>query len=75
MSVWRYVLRRAAAALLLIVVVSSAALLLTIAVANRSAAEGQSASPTFREALRTDEVTDAVLASAATREWVQVAKR
>jgi len=40
-----------------------------------AAAEGKIASPTFREALRTDDVTDAVLESAATREWVQVAKR
>jgi predicted dehydrogenase len=34
--------------------------------------EGKSASPTFREALQTDYVTDAVLQSAATRSWVQV---
>jgi peptide/nickel transport system permease protein len=52
MTVWRYVLRRVAAALLLIAVVSSAALLLTIAVANRSAAEGQS--PEERARSRTE---------------------
>ena len=34
--------------------------------------EGQQASPTFREALSTDSVTDAVLASAANRSWVPV---
>jgi predicted dehydrogenase len=37
-----------------------------------AAAEGQSASPTFREALQTDYVTDAVLQSAANRSWVKV---
>jgi myo-inositol 2-dehydrogenase/D-chiro-inositol 1-dehydrogenase len=37
-----------------------------------AAAEGKSASPTFREALQTDYVTDAVLASAAGRKWVAV---
>jgi myo-inositol 2-dehydrogenase/D-chiro-inositol 1-dehydrogenase len=37
-----------------------------------AAAKGESASPTFREALLTDQVTDAVLASAANRNWVQV---
>ena len=34
--------------------------------------EGTSASPTFREALKTDYVTDAVLRSAADRSWVTV---
>lgn len=34
--------------------------------------EGKSASPTFREALQTDYVTDAVLKSAADRSWVKV---
>jgi predicted dehydrogenase len=34
--------------------------------------EGKSAPPTFREALRTDYVTDAVLKSAADRSWVKV---
>jgi predicted dehydrogenase len=34
--------------------------------------EGKNASPTFREALQTDYVTDAVLQSAAARSWVQV---
>lgn len=38
----------------------------------QAAAEGQSASPTFREALQTDYVTDAVLQSAANRRWVAV---
>jgi myo-inositol 2-dehydrogenase/D-chiro-inositol 1-dehydrogenase len=33
--------------------------------------EGKSASPTFRDALRTDYVTDAVLTSAKTRQWVK----
>jgi hypothetical protein len=33
---------------------------------------GTAASPTFREALRTDYVTDAVLKSAASRSWVKV---
>jgi predicted dehydrogenase len=37
-----------------------------------AAAEGKSASPTFREALQTDYVTDAVLQSAASRNWVKV---
>jgi len=37
-----------------------------------AAAEGKSASPTFEEALLTDYVTDAVLASAANRQWVKV---
>src|ERR1051326_2297866 len=35
-------------------------------------AEGKSASPTFREALETDKVTDAVLASGRDRRWVKV---
>jgi myo-inositol 2-dehydrogenase/D-chiro-inositol 1-dehydrogenase len=35
-------------------------------------AEGKSASPTFREALETDKVTDAVLASGRERRWVKV---
>jgi myo-inositol 2-dehydrogenase/D-chiro-inositol 1-dehydrogenase len=34
--------------------------------------EGKPASPTFRDALRTDYVTDAVLQSAANRTWVKV---
>lgn len=34
--------------------------------------EGKSASPTFREAMLTDYVTDAVLESAANRSWVKV---
>ncbi|MEO8026137.1 MAG: Gfo/Idh/MocA family oxidoreductase [Bryobacteraceae bacterium] len=38
-------------------------------------AEGKSASPTFREGMLTDDVTDAVLASAATRSWVKVRVR
>ncbi|HEV2447376.1 MAG TPA: Gfo/Idh/MocA family oxidoreductase [Candidatus Sulfopaludibacter sp.] len=37
-----------------------------------AAGQGMSASPTFREALATDYVTDAVLASAANRNWVKV---
>jgi myo-inositol 2-dehydrogenase/D-chiro-inositol 1-dehydrogenase len=37
--------------------------------------EGKSASPTFAEALRTDDVTDAVLASAAGRSWIKVRAR
>ncbi len=37
-----------------------------------AAAKGESASPTFREALQTDYVTDAVLESAAHRKWVAV---
>ena len=35
-------------------------------------AEGKSASPTFREALETDKVTDAVLQSGRERRWVKV---
>src|SRR5262247_2503646 len=34
-----------------------------------AAAEGKSASPTFREGMRTDDVTDAVLESAKSRSW------
>jgi predicted dehydrogenase len=34
--------------------------------------EGKAASPTFRDALKTDYVTDAVLQSAANRSWVKV---
>jgi len=37
-----------------------------------AASEGRSASPTFREALQTDYVTDAVVQSAASRAWVKV---
>jgi len=37
--------------------------------------EGKSASPTFREALLTDDVTDAVLQSGANRSWVKVRPR
>jgi predicted dehydrogenase len=37
--------------------------------------EGKSASPTFREALRTEDVTDAVLESAAEKKWVKVRER
>jgi predicted dehydrogenase len=37
--------------------------------------EGKSASPTFREGLATDDVTDAVLESAANRSWVKVRVR
>jgi myo-inositol 2-dehydrogenase/D-chiro-inositol 1-dehydrogenase len=37
--------------------------------------EGKSASPTFREGLATDDVTDAVLESAAKRSWVTVRDR
>jgi predicted dehydrogenase len=37
-----------------------------------AAAEGQSASPTFREGLQTDYVTDAILRSAADRSWTKV---
>jgi myo-inositol 2-dehydrogenase/D-chiro-inositol 1-dehydrogenase len=33
---------------------------------------GKSASPTFRDALQTDYVTDAVLRSAAERQWITV---
>jgi len=37
-------------------------------------ADGKPASPTFRDALATDHVTDAVLKSARTRQWEQVGK-
>jgi predicted dehydrogenase len=37
--------------------------------------EGKSASPTFREALATEDVTDAVLESAAKKQWVTVLDR
>ena len=37
-----------------------------------AAGKGESASPTFREAMATDYVTDAVLESAASRTWVKV---
>jgi len=37
-----------------------------------AAAEGKSAAPTFRDALATDQVTDAVLKSASTRQWTSV---
>ncbi len=40
-----------------------------------AAAAGESAAPTFRDALATDDVTDAVLASAAQRQWVKVRAR
>jgi predicted dehydrogenase len=40
-----------------------------------AAAEGKSASPTFREGLATDDVTDAVLESAKNRNWVGVRER
>jgi predicted dehydrogenase len=40
-----------------------------------AAGEGKSASPTFREALATEDVTDAVLESAANRQWVKVRSR
>jgi predicted dehydrogenase len=39
-----------------------------------AAGEGKSASPTFEEAMQTDYVTDAVLASAANRQWTKVQK-
>ncbi|HYW46731.1 MAG TPA: Gfo/Idh/MocA family oxidoreductase [Bryobacteraceae bacterium] len=38
----------------------------------RAAGDGKSAAPSFREALQTDYVTDAVLQSAANRNWVKV---
>src|SRR5205085_11063716 len=38
----------------------------------KAVGEGRSAAPTFEEALATDQVTDAVLQSAADRRWVQV---
>lgn len=37
--------------------------------------KGEKASPTFREAMATDDVTDAILNSAAGRKWVKVRKR
>jgi myo-inositol 2-dehydrogenase/D-chiro-inositol 1-dehydrogenase len=37
-----------------------------------AAAQGKDAEPTFRDALLTDQVTDAVLKSAQTRQWVSV---
>jgi len=37
--------------------------------------EGKQAAPTFRDALATDQVTDAVLKSARTRQWEQVGTR
>jgi predicted dehydrogenase len=40
-----------------------------------AAGTGKSAAPTFRDGLATDDVTDAVLASAANRQWVKVAAR
>jgi predicted dehydrogenase len=40
-----------------------------------AAGEGKSASPTFREALATEDVTDAILESAANRQWVKVRAR
>ena len=36
-------------------------------------ATGKPAAPTFRDALKTDRVTDAVLASAASGQWTDVA--
>jgi predicted dehydrogenase len=41
----------------------------------QAAGEGKIASPTFREGLATDDVTDAVLESAAKRNWVTVRTR
>ncbi len=38
-----------------------------------AAAEGRSAAPTFREAVATDHVTDAILKSAGNRQWERVA--
>jgi myo-inositol 2-dehydrogenase/D-chiro-inositol 1-dehydrogenase len=40
-----------------------------------AAGEGKSASPTFREGMATDDVTDAVLQSAKSRSWVKVRAR
>jgi predicted dehydrogenase len=40
-----------------------------------AAGEGKSASPTFRDALATEDVTDAVLESAANRQWMKVRAR
>jgi predicted dehydrogenase len=39
----------------------------------KAAAEGRSAAPTFRDAVATDHVTDAVLKSAGNRQWERVA--
>jgi myo-inositol 2-dehydrogenase/D-chiro-inositol 1-dehydrogenase len=41
----------------------------------QAAGGGQSVAPTFRDGLATDDVTDAVLASASNRQWVKVAAR
>ena len=41
----------------------------------QAAVEGKSSSPTFRDGLLTDDVTDAVLESAAKRSWVKVRSR
>ena len=41
----------------------------------KGAGEGKSASPTFREGLLTEDVTDAVLLSAGTRKWEAVRVR
>ena len=41
----------------------------------QAAAGGKSVAPTFRDGLATDDVTDAVLASASNRQWVKVAAR
>lgn len=38
----------------------------------QAVADGKPAAPTFRDALATDQVTDAVLKSATTRQWVRV---
>ncbi len=40
-----------------------------------AAGSGKSVAPTFRDGLATDDVTDAVLASASNRQWVKVAAR
>jgi predicted dehydrogenase len=40
-----------------------------------AAGGGKSVAPTFRDGLATDDVTDAVLASASNRQWVKVAAR
>jgi hypothetical protein len=37
--------------------------------------KGEAARPTFRDGLLTDDVTDAVLESAAKRSWITVRKR
>jgi len=41
----------------------------------QAVAEGRSSPPTFRDGMLTDDVTDAVLASAANRSWVKVRRR